>query len=158
MTVPGIVGSMYGGWGFNLSDQDYYIEVPLDGGGTEKQPIPALSANALDLLQLRTRPFFKKQTSDNDLFQETSGSSFADANRVRLLAEAFPARTLATGRQQVNALFTNGDNFDMQTSFENIWSWPRENRNWRHSDLREVAYPYIYSIFDKFVTTGGLIQ
>ena len=149
MTVPGILGSMYGGWGFNLSDQDYYIEVPLDGGGTEKQPKPALSANALDPFQLRTRPFFKKQTSDNDLFQEASGSSYAEANRVRLLAEAFPARTLATGRQQVNALFTNGDNFDMQLNFENGWPVERGNdHSWLHSDIREVSYLYVYRIFD----------
>ena len=38
--------------------------------------------------------------------------------------------------------------------------WPRggqfERDNWRHGDAREVAYSYVYLLFDKFVGLGGL--
>jgi len=28
--------------------------------------------------------------------------------------------------------------------------------NWLHSDFKNIAYPYVYKVFDKFVGIGGL--
>ncbi len=36
--------------------------------------------------------------------------------------------------------------------------WPslRIEKNWRHSDLKDVSYIYVYNLFDAFVSLGGL--
>jgi hypothetical protein len=41
--------------------------------------------------------------------------------------------------------------------------WPQSRRSvdstdWRHSDIREVAYTYIYKMFDKIVIIANLSQ
>jgi hypothetical protein len=88
----GILGSSYGGWGFNLSDDAYRIE--LSG---KSYPIYPSEANLISNVQLRTRPFFSKG-SDDQLFTETGGSQYALDSKIRLLADAIPARTLAENR------------------------------------------------------------
>lgn len=52
-----------------------------------------------------------------------------------------------------------GRNFNMQTpAFQTGWPASRNGVDWRHSDLRDVAYPYVYSVYDKFRNLGGLHQ
>lgn len=151
MIVEGWTGSTYGGWGFNLND--------YASGQWKDLPISASLANLLTPEQLKQKPFFKIRTADINLLDPVSGSQFALDNRDRLLAEAIPARTGAAGRNVVSS-FPN--NTDMQVKFiKTVGSivWPRKsiqfNNIWLHSDIREMAYPYIYSLFDHFVLKGG---
>jgi hypothetical protein len=154
MIVEGWTGSTYGGWGFNLND--------YASGQWKDMPISASRANLLTDEQLRQKPFFKMRTADINLLDPVSGSQFALDNRDRLLAEAIPARTGAAGR---NAIKKANMNSDMQANFiksnNGIDLWPRRNDEkpyWLHSDMKEVSYLYIYSLFDDFIFKGGLKQ
>ena len=79
---------------------------------------------------------------------EDKGGEFAREHRHFLLASFVPALTLPVGANPVPGLDDiGGGNFDMQ-GFQN--GWPQERLNsklearWLHSDLRRVAYPYVY--------------
>ena len=43
---------------------------------------------------------------------------------------------------------------DMKTSGQ----WPRLDGDWKHSDIRNVAFLYTYEVFQKFVEIGELDQ
>jgi len=47
---------------------------------------------------------------------------------------------------------------DVDEGFQNGWPSGRSSTDWHHSDLREVAYLYVYGLFDKFNELGGLKQ
>jgi hypothetical protein len=138
-----VLGSNHGGWGFNTPDY---------GGWT-----PAQAAQLSDE-QLRQRPFFDL-SYDPDLYG-ANGSPYAQANGNRLLSDAFPARTLPVGANEVARLSPQGQpsrNFDMNTEYKNGWPFDRPSDNrWLHSDVRQVAYMFIYRLFDSFVTLGEL--
>ncbi|MFZ2197569.1 MAG: hypothetical protein WAV13_07550, partial [Thermodesulfovibrionales bacterium] len=103
-----------------------------------------------------------------NIFFLTQCLLMGDPHRIRLLADAIPARTLAAGKREVLRLGPiNEFNFDMQTTYKTtkkvngkyVIFWPSsrgKNENWWHGDAREVAYSYVYSLFDKFVEFGGL--
>lgn len=129
-------------------------------GGIASVIAPA-EANSLAESVLKTKPFFKKGP-DGDLYESGNvGSTYAANNMNRLLADAIPALTLPAGGNFTEVFGqANKNNFDMQSRFKNgNKDWP-PNRglddNWRHSDIRNVSYPYIFNLFDKFVTQGGL--
>jgi hypothetical protein len=89
---------------------------------------------------------------------EAIASLVAEENREQLLADIFPARTLPVGGNPI-ATFA-GRNLDMQLLFHVGWPSSRIANNeaieWRHSDIRLVAYTYIYPLFDSFVELGAL--
>ncbi|MBI5074279.1 MAG: alpha/beta hydrolase [Nitrospirae bacterium] len=149
------LGSNYGGWGFNLSDPEYTV----DADGYVKQIAP-VQANGIQNSQLMTRPFFKKG-NDGILFDAVAGSNYAATHKYRLLADAIPARTLAAGKTIVVGLTqTDGINIDMQTTFKTRKTagiyWPRLKGEWLHGDVREIAFSYVYLLFNDFVIRGGL--
>lgn len=47
-------------------------------------------------------------------------------------------------------------------NYKNKNGWPpsrsvdNESKKWKHSDLREIAYPYVFGLFDKFTSQGKL--
>jgi hypothetical protein len=97
----------------------------------------------------------------------TTGSEFASRHRDTLLARMIPAMSLATGYKAVSIFTPSGSDphsFDMNApAFRGtapVPSWPRERNdtNWRHSDLRVVAYPYVKALFDNLVELGALNQ
>ena len=57
------------------------------------------------------------------------------------------------------SVLLSGHNFNMQTpTFQTGWPASRNNTDWLHSDLRVVAYLYVYRLYDKFRDLGGLNQ
>ena len=90
-----------------------------------------------------------------DLVDPAKGSNIAAAHRNTLLSEMFPAKALAVGLT-FQRQFGNGGNFDMQQRFKVGWPYERSDQAWRHSDIREVTYSFIYPLFDMFVNQGGL--
>ncbi|MDX1764112.1 MAG: hypothetical protein R3231_07315, partial [bacterium] len=80
------------------------------------------------------------------------GSAHATEHRDRLLAEAFPARTLAAGREKIVLLGDN--NIDMQAVYRTK-GWPGDREAWLHNDIRVVAYPYLFKAFDEISELGG---
>ncbi|MDI1336483.1 MAG: alpha/beta hydrolase [Lacunisphaera sp.] len=95
-----------------------------------------------------------------------NGSDFAARQRDALLARMIPAMSPATGRIPVLRLGQiNLFNFDMNSDSirprkagEANPPWPstRATPNWWHSDLREVAYPYVRGVYDRIAAMGGL--
>jgi hypothetical protein len=98
----------------------------------------------------------------------TSGSTYAAANRNRILSDAIPALTWPLGANYDTNLdleFGGTRNFDMQ-ALENGWPtgrgparWPVGTAafgEWHHSDFHQVAYTFTYQLFNQMVTTGNL--
>jgi len=90
-------------------------------------------------------------------------------HRDALLVRMIPAMSPAAGRIPVPKLTPlgspEGHNFDMngpdirpnrQEADDPPWLSTRNNPNWRHSDLREVAYPYVRELYKRISTLGEL--
>ena len=97
---------------------------------------------------------------DEDLLG-ADGSTYAQADRDRILSDAIPALTLPAGANYVNR-FGQDRNFNMSDEFENGWPSARstgfEAYKWHHSDFDYVAYPFTYKVFNQIVTSGNLKQ
>ena len=89
-----------------------------------------------------------------------NGSTYAQANRNRILSDAIPAMSLVAGANPIPRFDVSGRNVDMNTpQFQNGWPQGRtgnEVNKWHHSDFHEVAYTFTYKLFNQFVTTGNL--
>ena len=99
-----------------------------------------------------------------DLYGDKGSDTAADFfRRAQLLAEAIPAQSWPAGANYVKAFVSSANedqNYNMPNSFvTNKAYWPRPRTdgtlNWHHNDLREVAYLYLYPIFDKFVSISN---
>ena len=85
----------------------------------------------------------------------------------QLLASGIPVRSFAAGANKLDTLERFGEsgrNFDMQDMRDVDATekpfWPEEREflldggfgfDWFHTDIRDVAYPYVYEVFDEFV-------
>jgi hypothetical protein len=152
-----ILGSDHGGWRFSTN---------YDSFGVHMSPA---NAALLSDSQLRTNPFVEFRGFLDPSFDAAllggSGSGYAQTNRNRILADAIPALTPAVGANAVPKLSPPQNsverNFNMPDLFKNGWPLSRpssgpEAGNWYHSDFREVAYTYVYRLFDEFVNQGNL--
>jgi len=90
-----------------------------------------------------------------------TGSIYAKANRERLLAEMIPALSQAAGRNEVTIL-PKDRNVDMSLQYRNSWPPSRsaddENLKWKHSDIREIGYTFVYKLFDSLKSEGKLSE
>jgi hypothetical protein len=156
-----VLGSAYGGWEFV---DDYTITT---SGGTitySNKSIPKDKANQLTPAELKSQTFFNLGWASP--LAEPGGSTWAEANHDQLLAEAIPATTLPAGGPGGKSvadfgILKNTRVIDMQNVFTNGWPQERmdkEIEGWRHSDLRNVSYLYIYKIFGKMVNPSGVTQ
>lgn len=130
---------------------------------------------------LPEEPFFKRfQASEtNGFYPGYLGSRLmaplgdADADHearklvtfAKCLGEGIPALSFAQGSNP-SATFEKtgmGGNLDLDTNynpssrigFKNGWPASRSNINWRHGDLLNVAYTFIFPLFDILATDGG---
>jgi hypothetical protein len=151
-----ILGSYYGGWGFN---QHWYI--PVEGG--VRPPTPQ-EATGLRDDQLISDPLFVPGPEE---LHNGNGSAYAAERRNTLLAEMIPARTLPAGGNRIISrafILPDGEdrNFDLtSTDFQNGWPQDRLSNNskrnrWLHSDINNVGYPFTWKLFDKFKNLGAL--
>jgi len=163
-----VLGSKYGGWGFNphwdtsgslqpvnLGPLVVYYYIP--GGHLLPE-----DASAIKNEDLQVNPFFLPFLDPSLMTPDGSAVAADPAMRTRLLAEAIPSRTFATGANGFDEnKFGKGRQFNMNSEF-NKRGWPAERiedslkqSRWLHSDLRDVAYPYVGMAFDKFVELEG---
>jgi len=88
-----------------------------------------------------------------DLYGATSGSAVAadPIKKNQLLAEAIPSLTWCMGSHAVDRFEERNIPLPSLTDH-----WPRDELSgvpeWRHSDMREVAYLYQYRVFDMIIT------
>ena len=136
-------------------------------GGWEKNSyysgLSVAQANALASSNsvMQTNSFFNPFAPSG--LYTTNGSSIAASNNVRaqLLAEAIPAISCATGGNSIDTVtFTYGQgNIDMSTArkrFDGLWPTARADTKWLHADFKDVAYYYVYRLFDDVVAKGSL--
>jgi hypothetical protein len=149
------LGSSHGGWKFNSS---YDIFTP------SRQHLPPDQAATNSTTMLQTNAFFDfgnytlSKHPDYIHLQGSDGSSYAQTNRNRILADAIPAMSVVAGANPVPRFSVNDHNFDMM-AFENGWPLGRTGKEvnmWHHSDYHNVAYTFTYNLFNQFVTTGNL--
>ncbi len=149
----GFVGSNHGGWGFNPTyDTNFWYQ---DGYVTNHMALD--QAAALLPEQLRTNAFFNTNAPDTALFG-LNGAQHAEASRNRILADAIPAITLPVGANFVSRLGA-GRNSNMPDEFRNGWPAERtstEELRWHHSDFRQVAYTFVFRLYDEIVNDGNL--
>ncbi|MFA7370025.1 MAG: hypothetical protein WC334_10305 [Kiritimatiellales bacterium] len=144
----------HGGWGLN-SDYDISTNV---AGQQCVIPMPADQAALLTTNQLRANSFFKRFYEDG--LYGSDGSTVARIPDVRgkVLAEAIPATSRATGRNEITETFSENKNL---MEFKNNFPSERKTKDfpdgrWLHSDSKDVAYLYLYKFYDHMVNKGGL--
>ncbi len=162
-----LLGSVYGGWGFthNIGHPPHTpsaAEVAaMAVSSFQKEPV---FDPGFDLIEHSPGPgepsgYISVEPHGPawvvDLVDPTKGSNVAASHRNTLLAEMFPANSLPIGstfQQQLG----EGGNFNMQEQFKVGWPYERSDQAWRHTDIREVTYSFIFPVFDTFVRLGGL--
>jgi pimeloyl-ACP methyl ester carboxylesterase len=153
MSDPVRLGSSdVGGWGFNRDD--YFVQ----DAENDRRHMTLAEANDIDTTGLREKPFFRKGR-ESELYT-SAGSEYARIHRDRLLGEMIPARSLPAGANKVQALKV-GYNLDMNSLFQSGWPQSRvgaRRREWRHSDVTDVAYLFVWPLFESFVQNGALAR
>ena len=166
LSALSLLGGMdsQGGWGYN----DHYnmLDITMSVPGSYRR-LPPSAANAIPDSVLRTIPFFKP--FDEPKLCDTNQDVLAN-NPVlmhKLLAEAIPALSHATGRNPIEDFGSpvNGDpdnpdgSIDLMTKKRSDNAWPAvrgSTHNWLHGDFRDVAYFYNFSLYNDIVNKGGL--
>ena len=134
------------GWGFSKSD---YLD----------RQVPAPANSTITSGMLKEAPFFDKTVPDGvpaDLYGANKVVDLATGmSRDKLLSKAIPALTLPAGGwkgEDISIMDKYSRNtVDMNTN-KNGWPSTRTGDNdyrWRHSDIREIAYPFVYMIFNR---------
>lgn len=154
-------GSTYGGWGFNSAYGTGVYNPDLNVYVVVTSPEQATPENVTDEM-LRKTPYFRPGGNETaDLYDETDGSSFAYDNKNLLLTAFIPAVSLPAGKIEMPSL--NGPagarNFDMQ-NYQDGWPYERDNTQfpdrWLHSDIKAIAYPFVWQIYDEISKKGDL--
>jgi len=86
-------------------------------------------------------------------FHTTNSVTLAQVAEVRdrVLADGIPAQTFAAGANPVTAFGATG-NYNYQSEDATPNGWPKKSGDtkvWEHSDIKKVAYFYIYPFFEK---------
>lgn len=176
-------GDNYAGWDFT-GNLDYRDFVTVGNGGDQWRIWPPEKANLLGPEELRVLPFFQEfQESDNTFSKPfiEEGFEFEGAKlygpegesgiqgleendprlymmRAKLLAEAIPAVSKATGANPVESFELPSssvpENFDMPSEFREVENsvavWPEERDDeWHHGDMHRVAIAYLYTLYER---------
>ncbi len=176
-----ILGSNFGGWGFSRMA---FLRIP-GKEGPKLAPVELSPPQATELFpndpspELKMTPFFNTGSAQHLLESWPTAANFygdnlaeiykperadvAEHHHNRLLAQMIPALSFAAGSNKLEKLNTGtieDRNFDMNSidfrgrDFQ--WTAERADSNWRHSDLKKVAYPYTKNLFTSFKEIGGL--
>jgi hypothetical protein len=97
------------------------------------------------------------------LYQPNQGSIVAadQVKNAQLLAEMIPALSKPVGANPCGNNALSGKQFNMATEFADEDHWPtvRGANNhvpkWWHSDMGQVAYPYLYKLYNRLVSISN---
>jgi len=144
----GLFGTDTAGWGFELVSQM---------GETPHPVYTAAEANAFSETELADPLYVSFRRAPAYMF----ANPITAADRFALLAKAIPALSGATGNSAVSIPDPNSmpRNWDMNAVFHSA-AWPRTQGDygtrWLHSDIKNIAYFYIASLFDDIAQKGEL--
>ncbi len=148
------------GWGFNCR-QDQWDWTP-DFACLTNRGLSTTEAFALTNEQLRKKPFAKPFLQD-DFFSEdvALANKAVEDYKDHTLAFGLPALSHAAG----STLLEVGDipqvNINMNTQLKMV-GWPQErgsddvDKNWLHSDAKDISYRYVHTLYDTWVEKGQL--
>ena len=129
-----------GGWGINTR----YVANPL-----AYVPLSGFNASYFTNCtreDLITHPLFT--SFNDDRMMSTNVLNVVDYQlRAKMLGDAIPAESFAAGANETGGV---SGNYNYQGQTPN--GWPRTNGDWRHSDLKNVAYFYVWKLFEKIRT------
>ena len=144
-----------GGWGINATyaaNPYYYV------------PVYGFFANAMANFtreEAIESPLFTPFKTETAAMHSTNLYTIADADcrcslRAKFLGDAIPATSFAMGANMTSGLL---DNYNMQSCMPN--DWPEELKTelddgqkvkiWKHSDIKNVAYYYVYLLFNRLL-------
>jgi hypothetical protein len=107
------------------------------------------TANDIPGSQLKTQPFFAKNPDNGFLY--TGQPPVSSSLREELLANEIPALTFAAGHRGVEVIREDNKVFDIDIRQEYAvgkpWPANRPRFEWRHSDIYNVAYPYLSGLY-----------
>ncbi|MBQ3342362.1 MAG: hypothetical protein IJG84_10735 [Kiritimatiellae bacterium] len=140
-----------GGWGINATyavNPYYYV------------PAYGFFANAMtnftreDAIESPLFTPFKTETAamhSTNLF-EIVDAVYRDCLRAKFLGDAIPATSFAAGANRIrNGVVEGNVNFANCESGE----WPRDEGEWRHSDIKNVAFRFNWMIFHHIINNDG---
>ena len=130
-----------GGWGFNPTHIGVDVGRVVD---TEK-------IKKLTDVQLLTDPVFTPFVTQEARLYSSEAFAVNDSKeqyllRAKLLADAIPALSYSAGANETGGMIK--DNVDYMKKCE-ADGWPRKNKAWHHSDLKNVAYYFTYKLYEK---------
>ncbi len=133
-------GNSEGGWGFNSEYESWWF-----GANMNPNPASEISDN-----QLKIEPFFKP--FDEDEIFGTNGYVVASYPNVRrrILADGIPALSNPMGCAEIEKV-ASISLMDYMSS-----PWARKDKEWLHSDIKDIAYYYNFRFFSKIKEEGGL--
>ena len=148
-------GTPHAGWGFNAT----WSEQPPGSGNYEILPVYTVAeANMAAVSQLHTNPVFRVYP---DWLVGTNALSQAQQNEM--LAIGIPALTPSTGRISLPVTVYGAvgvGQFDLNATDFKGDGWPDRGdpafQDWKHNDLKAMAYVFTYKLFRKIVEEGGL--
>jgi len=153
-----MAGNSIGGWGFNCDDwaNDSYLGILSCAQSDMILPNAANELNG----ELRERPFFRRANDELDLYG-ANGSAVAITFHNHLLSRYVPALSHAAGSTGLSEDVTAIYSVDMNTNdFKKDWPVERgfddDDQNWLHSDAKDIAYRYVYTLYDLWVEKGDL--
>ena len=133
-----IPGNCEGGWGYNGEHTNLF------GLLTE-----FAKTNDFTDAELVDSPIFRR--FDNDLLHQTNLISIAQTELNKVLGDGIPALSFAAGANEISC-FGDGGNYNYQRTGATPNGWPKKSGDaivWEHSDIKNVAYYYVYLLFEK---------
>ena len=80
-------------------------------------------------------------------------ATYREDIRAKFLGDAIPARSFAAGSNGITILGNAGNlNF---SECKRLDAWPRNEGEWRHSDIKDVAYFYLAELYRRIVNGSG---
>ena len=138
-----------GGWGINtIYAVNPYYYVPAYG----------FFANAMSNFtreEAIESPLFTPFTTETAAMHSTNLYSIANADyrrslRAKFLGDAIPATSFAAGANHIQC-WSDERNINYSDCIQE--PWPRSDREWRHSDMKNIAYKFVHKLFLK-ITKG----
>lgn len=137
-----IPGNCEGGWGYNGDRTN------LAGLLTE-----FAKTNSFTDAELVASPIFRR--FDNGLLHQTNRISIAQTELNKVMGDGIPAVSFAAGANETAGV---EDNYNYQNENGTPSGWPMQRQarrgvttidTWLHSDIANVAFFYVYKLFEK---------
>lgn len=139
------------GWGFNVWPE--YDSITREWKNVRYSPRGA--ANALADISVKTKPVFNVSDA-----AEMMNPNATDDDIFLALAKHVPALSSPVGGR---AVISNNSikNHDLNHAEDYYNGWGRSadayyELNWLHSDMKDMAYFYVFKLYDELVQKGGL--